>query len=761
MAEKNVVRKDVVEISWEIDNSGLKKLNNMMKDVKRSTSNMHQTTQKGWNNLVKGANKAKAALKPLDDKINQVGRSALNMGKRFTTGLGRMAVKGIYGATAAVAGLTGLSVKSYAEYEQLVGGVETLFKTSKGVVMDYAQNAYKTAGLSANQYMETVTSFSASLLQSLNGDTAKAANVADRAITDMADNANKMGTSMESIQYAYQGFAKQNYTMLDNLKLGYGGTQEEMKRLIKDASKMKDVQKELGITVDGNSMSFANIVNAISVMQSKMGIAGTTSNEAATTIQGSISAMKGAWQNFLTGLVDPSQNFDVLLKNLIDSGVTVAKNVLPRIGIVLKSVATELAPELGEGIKNLLLKAKEYLIANKSTIWEGFKTVMAEGIALIAKLFTGKELNIDDLKEKIQGIADKVVGIAKAFKDNWGLIKGVIIGVAVAIGVLKGAMLICNTIIAINNGIMMAKQSIDILAAAKTKVLAAAQWMVNTSFMGCPVIWLVAGLAALIAIVILVVKNFDKIKAAVLGAWSSFQSFLDKLGPFGAMVKSNINNAIEGAKMAFGGLKQMLGGIIKFITGVFTGNWSKAWDGIKDIFAGAWEALKGLAKAPLNAVISLVNSAIGALNKVKVKIPDWVPGYGGKSYGINIPKIPQLAEGGVLKRGQVGLLEGNGAEAVVPLEKNTGWIKAVASALGREGSRTGASSPRGTYAPSTSNSGSSRAYTEANTYAPVFQLNFTGTTDRTAERVIKQWIMESLEEVFDGIGRTNPRLTEV
>ena len=273
----------------------------------------------------------------------------------------------IAAAAAGIAALTKSAISNYAEYEQLVGGVETLFKDSSDTVIKYAENAYKTAGLSANEYMSTVTSFSASLLQSVGGDTEKAAEYANRALTDMSDNANKMGTSMESIQNAYQGFAKQNYTMLDNLKLGYGGTQSEMQRLIQDAAKLTDVQKELGITVDANSMSFGNIVNAISVVQSSMGIMGTTAAEASSTIQGSIGMMKAAWENFLTGMADPSSNFDALINNLVDSVETVAEQLVPRI------LAT--VPRLLEGISALIGSLSEKLPGLISDVLE---TVMQE-----------------------------------------------------------------------------------------------------------------------------------------------------------------------------------------------------------------------------------------------------------------------------------------------------------------------------------------------------------------------------------------------
>ena len=230
-------------------------------------------------------------------------------------------------ATAALVDLGKQSIMGFAEQEQLIGGVDTLFKESSAQVQQYANDAYKTAGLSANQYMETVTSFSASLLQSLGGDTQAAAEKANRAITDMSDNANKMGTDMTSIQNAYQGFAKQNYTMLDNLKLGYGGTKEEMQRLLTDAEKISGVKYDLS--------SYADIVDAIHVVQTEMGITGTTAKEAATTIQGSANAMKSAWSNLLTGMSNENLDLDKLVQNVIDSVNTFADNLLPRLQIML------------------------------------------------------------------------------------------------------------------------------------------------------------------------------------------------------------------------------------------------------------------------------------------------------------------------------------------------------------------------------------------------------------------------------------------
>lgn len=256
-------------------------------------------------------------------------------------------------ATAALVDLGKQSIMGFAEQEQLIGGVDTLFKESSAQVQQYANDAYKTAGLSANQYMETVTSFSASLLQSLGGDTAAAAQKADQAITDMSDNANKLGTDMTSIQDAYQGFAKQNYTMLDNLKLGYGGTKEEMQRLLADAEKFSGIKYDIS--------SYADIVDAIHVVQTEMGITGTTAKEAATTIQGSANATKSAWSNLLTGMSNENLDLDELVQNVVDSVGTFADNLLPRLQTMLPRFAdgmtqlvNGLVPYVGPAMEMLL-----------------------------------------------------------------------------------------------------------------------------------------------------------------------------------------------------------------------------------------------------------------------------------------------------------------------------------------------------------------------------------------------------------------------
>lgn len=264
---------------------------------------------------------------------------------------------GIASASATIGIFSKQSLDAYANYEQLIGGVNKLFEDSADELKKYAKNAYKTSGLSANQYMEQATKFSASLISSLEGDTKEAVELTNVALTAMSDNVNVFGTNMEDVQNAYQGFAKQNYTMLDNLRLGYGGTKEEMERLVQEASKMIDIQKELGLSVDANSLSFDNIIRAIQVVQANMNILGTTTKEASTTIQGSLSMTKAAYENLMTGIADENANLDQLIDNFVNSASKAADNILPRLVQIfsgLGSTFDELSPILATSISDLV-----------------------------------------------------------------------------------------------------------------------------------------------------------------------------------------------------------------------------------------------------------------------------------------------------------------------------------------------------------------------------------------------------------------------
>lgn len=257
-------------------------------------------------------------------------------------GVATVGLAGVGTAVAALAGVGKSALDAYATYEQAVGGVNTLFKDASGIVQKHAADAYRTAGISANQYMEQVTSFSASLISSLGGDTAKAAELGDTAMRDMSDNANKMGTDIETIQQTYRSLARGNYAMLDNLKLGYGGTKSEMERLIQDANKVKQANGEMGdLSID----KFSDVVQAIHIMQQQMGITGTTADEAAKTIEGSVGMMKAAWQNWLAELGKDNADINGLTKQLVDSVGTVIQNVGPRIAQIITGITAAL-PQL-------------------------------------------------------------------------------------------------------------------------------------------------------------------------------------------------------------------------------------------------------------------------------------------------------------------------------------------------------------------------------------------------------------------------------
>ena len=421
-------------------------------------------------------NKATASLNKMQNELRDTSRGVedlgedMNVGKSKALSFGDMlkanvasaaivagikaVASAIKEAASALADLGKQSIMGFAEQEQLIGGVDTLFKKSSAQVQQYANEAYKTAGLSANQYMETVTSFSASLLQSMGGDTQAAAEKANRAITDMSDNANKMGTDMTSIQNAYQGFAKQNYTMLDNLKLGYGGTKQEMERLLADAEKFSGIKYDIS--------SYADIVDAIHVVQTEMDITGTTAKEAATTIQGSSNAMKSAWSNLLTGMSNENLNLDKLVQNVIDSVNTFADNLIPRLQIMLPRFAeglnklvTGLIPYVGpalelllpslvqgigslvSGIVQALPAAVEAITAVIPMLVEQLTLLLPQiisaGVEIIAALASGIGENLPTL---IPAVVDAIITITEGLLDHIDLL--IIAAGQLIVGLAKG-----------------------------------------------------------------------------------------------------------------------------------------------------------------------------------------------------------------------------------------------------------------------------------------------------------------------------------
>lgn len=351
------------------------------------------------------------------------GKVVSGFGSTIKKGFALAAKAGIATISAASAGIGAIvksSASAYADYEQNIGGVETLFKDNADTIVKYASEAYKTAGISANDYMQNVTSFSASLLQGLGGDTAQAAEIANEAMVDMSDNANKMGTDISSIQNAYQGFAKQNYTMLDNLKLGYGGTQAEMARLINDSGVLGDSIKVDEKTV--NSVSFDKMIEAIHKVQTDLDITGTTSKEAATTVSGSLGSVKAAWANLMAGMGDKNADLKNLIKEMVSTVKTFAKNIMPVIKQALSGVTTlisELAPDIAAELPQLVSDLLPQLIEAGTQIFQALVKGISDNIgtitqAAITAITTIATALIQNTGPLVQSLATIITTIAQA-----------------------------------------------------------------------------------------------------------------------------------------------------------------------------------------------------------------------------------------------------------------------------------------------------------------------------------------------------------
>ena len=410
--KKLAAQSDVLNRQLEVQQQRLGEVQKALDYAKANyseNSSEVQRWQQALNNATTDVNRTKKQLNELETGVEGVGDAMDGAGQKTSIFgdvlkanlLGNAIVSGVKAVASGIKSLISAAIEGYGEYEQLVGGVETLFGSSADTVIKNAENAYKTAGLSANAYMETVTSFSASLLQSMGNDTEAAAKKADLALTDMSDNANKMGTDMQSIQNAYQGFAKQNYTMLDNLKLGYGGTKEEMQRLIDDANALNAAQ---GNYTNYSIESYADIVDAIHTVQTEMGITGTTALEASTTVEGSINSMKAAYQNFVTGLGDQNADIGALTEELIQSAGNVAKNVLPVIESVVKNIAETVREQGPDMITRFVAYATEKL-----------PEVLKLGVQLIVSLVKGLAQNLPELLRGTLALVDTLIS---AFLDS-------------------------------------------------------------------------------------------------------------------------------------------------------------------------------------------------------------------------------------------------------------------------------------------------------------------------------------------------------
>ena len=489
--------------------------------------------------------------------------------------VGKTVVAGVGIASTAVIAMGKSAVSAYADSEQLVGGVETLFKNSARTVIDNASKAYTTAGMSANEYMETVTSFSASLLQSLGNDTVKASQKADMAITDMSDNANKMGSSLESIQNAYSGFSKQNFTMLDNLKLGYGGTKEEMQRLLVEAEKISGIKYDIS--------SYSDIVDAIHVVQTEMGITGTTAKEASSTISGSISSMKGAWQNLLVGMGDDTQDFNALVGNFVASVTTVGENLLPRIEIVLGGVVKlveGLAPKIIEKIPELLAKLVPAILNASVSLIKAFKDT---GAKMITGLTGGLR---EKVPEFLSNALPMLVDFTANLSDNIGLM--VDAGLDLIIGLCDG--IIDSLPVLIANVPQIVINICSIINNNAPKLITSAVYLIGRLIVG------------IIKAIPTLIKNAPKIIEAIVSVITAFNWL--NLG--GNIVKG----IADGVKNLPTTLKEFAKNAVDNIKNAFTGG------GIGGVVSTVFNGIKNSISNVLNGVISFVKNAVQNLKNI-------------------------------------------------------------------------------------------------------------------------------------------------
>ena len=588
-----------------------------------------------------------------------------SVGEGYTGGLKSALAKvgGIIAAAGIGAKLIGIgkqALDAYAEYEQAVGGVETLFKGSAKTVEKYAANAYKTAGLSANDYMNTVTSFAASMTASLGGDVKKSAEYSNMAITDMADNANKMGTSMESIQMTYQSLARGNYAMLDNLKLGYGGTKSELQRLLKDAEKLPQAMgKKFDIS------NFSDVVQAIHLVQTNLGITGTTAKEASTTIEGSVASMKSAWQNWLTGLGRTDVDLSDLSGQLVTSFATVVKNVAPRIlqigkGLftALPAAITSLGPALQQSIQTLFTtiptgNATTILNSQADSMVTGF-TQRINGLQQAASqawtntqaVFTAGGIG-DSLKNSITTAAQSALGafdaLADSLLDSWrsmidslgnvdflsslgsmvsGFADGVssaFQGVSAMVQPVIGAIgrFVSSIVEAVTSSKPFQQLMTDIGDAFRRLggfiggVLAAVgQWVGQVIDFISQSGAIQAAVDVVSAALDGVVKAFNWVMGGLQDLWDFIQPIVSQAL---ALIISVLNQVISNVRSVWNSILpiiqpvlNVLSSIIGAALGVISGVWNAAWDSIKNIINVVWGGIQASVHAAMTTIQGVI-----------------------------------------------------------------------------------------------------------------------------------------------------------
>ena len=530
--------------------------------------------------ILGGSGAAKSAL-------SSIGGAAVTAGKLAVAGLGAV--------TGAVAAVGGAALNAYADYEQLSGGVETLFGSSASTLKGYADEAYRTAGMSANQYMTQATSFAASLVQSVGGDTAKAAEYANMAMIDMSDNVNKMGSDMQSVQDAYQGFAKQNFTMLDNLKLGYGGTKEEMQRLIADANKLR---AEQGKTADLTIDSYADIVEAIHTVQEEMGITGTTAKEASTTISGSIGMAKAAWTNFLTGLGRDDVDFSQLTNQLLESIGAVAKNVAPRVAIIGKSIIQAFPSVLSRLGSVLAPIVSEAL----STAWN---------IAVQALAGLGIKLPTVDSSQFMAAFQQVTSFVGAAIDGIKGAVSTLASAFAPAFAAMQAALapIIAQVSSALLPALSVLGAALGNLAAAVLPVISAA----------------IQAMAPVIATAIgAVVSLASTISTGLAPVINSIASLIQAVLPviqqlftqWGASIQAVVSAAFTFVESVVTSAMNVINAVIGTVLALIKGDWEGVWNGVLNILQAVWDGMIATVQSCIQLVSSTIDSALSFIKGV-------------------------------------------------------------------------------------------------------------------------------------------------
>ena len=546
-----------------------------------------------------------------------------NIGKASAAAAASIATAAFAASVELVKGITKQSVELYSSFEQSVGGAETLFKDAADTVLANADRAFETAGISANAYLEQANSLAGSLLQSTGGNAAKAAELADRAMQSMSDNSAKIGTDIQMIQDAYQSMARGQFVLLDNLKLGYGGTKSEMERLIADASQMTEEMNKLGVTVDATSMDFGNMVNAIAVVQEHMGIAGTTIEEAYNTISGSLKMFQAAKEDFIRGLADPNADIGALFDKASKAAMAYAKNLGATIKRLLPNIANAVRDVIGAIAEALPDIINEFIPMMATTVLDVMVVLLDNLPAIIDAL--------------VQAMDKIVLAIMERLPQILTSLTQAILSIFVALTSPENMQVAIQCMIMLFTAIIQALPQI-------LEQLAIAQEEIITN--------LVDFLTDPATIETVFIAGFELFKALV----SAVPQIL------GLLIS------------AWGDLFSKLWETLKTNFTEFAGKFGK---GIGNALINAINGMLGFIQDFLNGPINAINGALGALNQI--------PGVNiGQLSTITIGRIPALAAGGLVTSPTTALIGEAGPEAVIPLRNTNSWAKAIATALSEE-----------------------------------------------------------------------------